>query len=284
MFDFDQEMRRWRRVISKRLPLHRDAVAELEEHLRDAVQRHVENGLPQDVAWTKAMDELGSPDSIMVEFNKLPRYAVYRWWPARIVMGTYFIVALLLSSLIIARILEGKVETLLALHVMSTTLGYTAVFAISAIAAWSVISRAFRGWTDAETEVFSRTTRCVSMTALILTLLGVVSGGCWVYRQTAQYWSWNLKEIGGVTLVAWNALVLVLLNRRNNERIGMVLGLMGAVLVTLCWFGPIFLSSETFHNHSGRSMPIRVALIEVASLFTLLCLVYLPAGRVRHRN
>ena len=284
MFDFEHQIRQWRRGISIRLPIHSDAVAELEDHLREAVQRHVQNGMTQEAAWTKAMEELGSPDSIMIEFNKLPGYAVYRWWPARIVMGTYFIVALLASSFIVSRLLKGKIDTLLALHVLTITLGYTAVFSISAIAAWSVLSRTFRGWSDTETEVLSRTTWYITVSALVLTMLGMALGGFWVYSQTGQYWAWNPKEIGGVTLVAWNALVLVLLNRRKNERIGMVLGLMGSALVTLCWFGPIFAASGALHGQRGSDIPIRVAVIEVASLLALLSLVCLPAGHVRYRR
>ena len=230
------------------------------------------------------MEEMGSPDSIMIEFNKLPGYAVYQWWPARIVMGTYFIIALLASSFIASRLLKGKIDTLLAFHVLTITLGYAAVFSISAIAAWSVLSRTFRGWSDTETEVLSRTTWYITVSALVLTIIGMVLGGFWVYSQTGQYWSWNPKEIGGVTLVAWNALVLVLLNRRKNERIGMVLGLMGCALVTLCWFGPIFVSSGALYGQRGSEMSIRVAFIEVASLLALLSLVMLPAGHVRFRR
>jgi hypothetical protein len=63
----------------------------------------------------------------------------------------------------------------------------------------------------------------------------------------------------------------------------MLLGLIGSALVTLCWFGPMFLPSETTHSYGYSTAAMRAAFIGGASLLALLGLAYLPAGRMRFR-
>ena len=126
MFNLDQEIRRWRSSMSARLPLHGEAVAELESHLRDAMQKQVQAGLEPRQAWTAALAQLGSPDAIAAEYGKLSEHAVWRWLPAKVILGGYAVVAAMFACLVGARVLFAKADTLLAVHILMITLGYTA--------------------------------------------------------------------------------------------------------------------------------------------------------------
>lgn len=59
MFDLEQEIRHWRKAIAARMRLQTNSIAELESHLRDAVQKHVQSGLTVQDAWKESLKQLG---------------------------------------------------------------------------------------------------------------------------------------------------------------------------------------------------------------------------------
>lgn len=284
MFDLNQEIRSWRRSMSARIPFHHEAIAELESHLRDAVQKQIQNGSTPEAAWTMALAQLGSLDAIAAEYGKLPKSAVWRWLPVRVVLGVYTIFALMLAWVVGSRMLMGRADLLLAIHVLTISLGYAAVFSAGAIAAWSILSRAFHGWSPAQTEVLGRATGISAVAALALTWCGVVFGALWFRNHAGLFWSWDPREIGGIVVMAWNVLVLALLVRGNNERLGMLLGLMGNALVALCWLTPIMFPGPGAHLEAVSTVLIRVAIVGTVALVTLFGLALLPEGRLRFRH
>src|SRR6185436_2074344 len=133
MFDLEREMADWRRSMSARLPHHREALDELESHLRDAVQQRTAAGATPHEAWTAALARLGSADTIAAEYGKLPSRAVWRWLPARVVLGVYAAFVACLGWFVAVRLAGGKNDALLAVHVFAITAGYTTLFAVGAV-------------------------------------------------------------------------------------------------------------------------------------------------------
>lgn len=284
MFDLEQEIRKWRKAISARLPFQRDSIAELESHLRDAVQNHQHAGLTPEDAWTASLKQLGDPDLIAREYGKLTGYSVWRWRPAQIVLGVYAALGLILafaSSLSFA----NRGDALLAIHVWTIAVGYLGVFAVGAITASSILSRAMRGWSTTETDLFLRTTRYLTTAALVLIITGVILGGVWLRLGSGKFWSFDPREIGGIALVVWNALILMLLLRVRDERLEMRLGLAGNAIVAACWFGPLMLSKSAAHGFESRSLAMTAGLSGLVVLTLLLeALTFLQPGRLRLRS
>lgn len=76
MFDLDQAIMRWRRQMAASGVKVPQVLDELESHVRDAVERQVRFGESEPVAFEAAIQELGPPRPLKVEFAKLR----YRSW------------------------------------------------------------------------------------------------------------------------------------------------------------------------------------------------------------
>ncbi|MEI8383374.1 MAG: permease prefix domain 1-containing protein [Planctomycetota bacterium] len=279
MFNLENEIRHWHRSMLARLPLHRDSIAELESHLRDAVQANVQAGMSSRDAWTTACSQLGSPDALAAEYLKLSKCCVWHWLPAKTVLGVYGLMAILLMALLASRVSSGKTELLLAVHVLAITLGYSAVFAVSAITTWSILSRAFSGWSHVETEILGRTIRAAAIASLTMTAIGVMTGCLWNHGRTGIYWGGSLNEMSGLAVLFWNLLVLGLQAYQRDERTRMLASLTGAIVVATCWFGTVLAQRASDYGVSmTASSPVILAGV---ALLALVGMTLLPAGRLR---
>ena len=83
MADLEQQIAAWRSRLSALVGGDSDFVAELEGHLRDAVEDQVRRGVPAEQALAIALTRLGSPEALAREFAKQST----PWLPARLVMG-----------------------------------------------------------------------------------------------------------------------------------------------------------------------------------------------------
>jgi hypothetical protein len=284
VFELDEHMRQWRRTMSQRLPGQDEAIDELESHLREAFERLTVGGASPDEAWQTALAQLGSAEQLAAEFHKLPAVAFHRWLPARVLLIMHAALALWLGWGIFSGILGRRPDPLLALHVFILTVGYTAVFAVGAIAAWSIMARAFYGWTERENAALCSAVRWWSSGGLALTALGIVLGSCWARGHMGRFWGWDLREISALVILLWNGLVLGLLARHSpNERLVMLLGQAGNVVVALGWFvGPILLAAA-LHDYEHVSAALLSAPILAFMLIELAFagLTFVPPGRLR---
>jgi hypothetical protein len=286
MFDLEQEIARWRRSMSARLAHDREALEELESHLRDAVQQQTAAGTTPDEAWAAALARLGAPEIVAAEYGKLEHGksasgAVWRWWPARVVLGTYAMFVAVLGWFVASRLVGGKGDALLAVHVFAITAGYTTLFAVGAVVAWSILSRAFGGWTSLETGLLRATMRSATIVGLMLTVAGTLLGSVWAYDHLGRFWGWDAKEVGAVTLTACMGGILLLLARGRDERVDLLLGLAGIAMVTACWLGPTLVPGQGLHDygrHSILAACLSGVMIGVVALFGL---VFVRPGQLR---
>jgi putative ABC transport system permease protein len=70
MFDMEKEIKQWRKNLLKSEAMEDGYIAELESHLYDEVERLKESGLTEQEAFEKAVEDVGSPDSIGAEYLK----------------------------------------------------------------------------------------------------------------------------------------------------------------------------------------------------------------------
>jgi hypothetical protein len=253
MFDLEQQIRAWRSTAARDFRGQTNTLDELENHLREAVESLVRSGSTPQQAWETALSRLGATKQIAAEFRKVSPLTALSWLPFKVVVTLHVSFAVWLAWFIVSRLADRPGGALLAFHVFFLTVGYTAVFAVGAIAVWSIILRAVRGWTDNEQTSLRSAICWWTAGGLALTLLGFVLGGIWARGQWGHFWNWDAREFAAVALLFWNGLVLGSLAwRPRNERLAMLLGLAGNAVVFACWFGPAILNTGL---HSYGSTP-----------------------------
>ena len=92
MFDMEKAIRGWRDGFRKVPSIEDGYLEELESHLRESVEAHIESGLSPEDAFEKAVDSLGNPESIGTEYFKTdtrgrsgrPPWRRRSWMPALI--------------------------------------------------------------------------------------------------------------------------------------------------------------------------------------------------------
>jgi hypothetical protein len=276
MFDLEQAVQEWRQTMALALCGQSDVIDELESHLRDEVQRLVQAGQMPQQAWKAALDRLGSSEQLTVEFGKLATVNALSWRPAQVLFLAHAAIALLLAWLLMARWWNGVIDSLLTAHIFIVTVGYSAMFAVGAIAVWSVLARALGSWNPVRTGALRATVLLWTTAGLTLTAAGVVLGGWWASEHLGRIWAWDPKETAAVTVLAWNSLVLLsMLGRPLSERTTMAMGLVGNIVISLCWFGPPALAGTPMVWYLGAFVVIQVP---------LLVLAFLPAGRLRRKQ
>lgn len=282
MFDLERAICDWRASMMGSMPGRSIVVDELESHLRDAVQRNIQSGQAIEDAWNAAIQQLGTPQVISHEFGKLPQPKLWLSRATWGVAGLYLILAVITTLGLVRGFVAGRISSLLLVHVWSIALGYSAMLAVGLIATWSILSRALSGWSAAETTVLSKTFRLAAMTSLVLTIVGVASGGIWLRQTRGDLWQLDFREMAGLCLVGWNAVALWNLMRHSSERSRLVMGLVGCGLTGLAWMGPMLLTSVISY---GQVEFVAIVIIVLGSLTLsvslLVVLALLPPGRLR---
>lgn len=263
MFDLEAQISDWRRSMRQSLggrPDAGDTVEELESHLRDAVDRLVRSGRTPEQAWPAALAQLGGPEPLAAEFGKLDgrRRA---WLPARVAYVLFAAFAACVAWFVASRRYRGGADTLLGWHVLTVTLGYTATFAVGALASWSVLARAVRGADERRAAGYRSAAVVLAAAGFALTAAGVVLGAWWAKGAWGRWWACDVKEVGGLLVLAWHGLVLCLLARRSTAPAAVLAGAAGNIVVSLSWFGPKF-DSGGLHDYgrgSGQWLTVFVA-------------------------
>jgi hypothetical protein len=106
MADIEQQIADWRSRLSALIGGNRDLVAELEVHLRDAVEDQVRRGVPAEKAVAIALTRLGSPEALAREFAKQST----PWLPARLILGLGAAAAAALTILLAQRVWKSRLS------------------------------------------------------------------------------------------------------------------------------------------------------------------------------
>jgi hypothetical protein len=280
VFDLERHLQQWRQTLAGSLDDRPDVIEELEGHLREEVGRRVQSGQAPEEAWRTALDRLGDPRRLVEEFDKVPP-ALRGWLPARLVLLALALLGAGLAGLLLSELRHGAFGPLLAAHIFAVTLGYTATLAVGTLAGWSVLIRALVGRDARRAEAFRSAAWKVSAAALVLTAAGVVLGGWWARDHLGRSWGWDPREVGGLSVLAWDALLLAVLLRRQAGLPGLLLGVAGNMVVSIGWLGPALVDGRHAYG-----FPAPLALLLGGFLMThlvLLGLAFVPPGRLARR-
>ncbi len=227
-----------------------------------------------------AAARLGSPPALAAEFAKVAEPV--SWLPVR-VLGIGFgavVLAALFLGYSFARGQDGRLRLLLAAHVCTVLLGYSASFFVGALAVCYVFTKPFRDLSAGQMQSVRRAAFTLTGMALGLTLVGVLLGAVWAKDHLGRYWSWAPQEIGGACVLAWDAVMLSLLwLHPASERLAIRLGLLGNMVVGFAWFA----GSWTQKSY-GVPPVFRLLLLFAVVQLVLFAAGFLPVGRLRHRG
>ena len=234
MFDLEQAIADWRKNVAVETRLEPQMLDELENHLRETVHQSIDAGVAEPLAFERAVAQLGTPQALATEFEKLERPA---WLPAKIAKG--FLIALIgiaLLALLTAprRHQVTPLGVVLAFHVCTVTFGYFAALLVGALGICFVCQQAF-------TEISSRRLDSIRETSFR-------------FARLALYFSAGGTGLGMIWAKGCLGPILGLGQQGNRRRLCVLIWLGGYLAAHRS--GRIFsraASSSRKHPHQARS-------------------------------
>ena len=276
MHDLDKLILEWRKKAATP-NVSAETLDELETHLRETTEQFVRSGMPISNAFQRAVTELGAMPRISSEFRKLDQPI---WLPVKLAIGVTALtalVALVIAIGVLGRLDSSAASLLLATHVFVATLGYTITLLIGGLGICFVSQRCFEDFSTSRLESISRVSLVLSGVALLFTTMGVILGMAWAKTTWGRYWSWDVKEIGGLCVIVW--LVSYLLAHRffkSSARGILTISMLGNIVVSFAWFGPQLNGLQQYGRFSQSML-----LMAVVANLVFFAIGYCPAAWLR---
>jgi hypothetical protein len=280
MHNLENSIAEWRKTMMAAPDVGRETLDELENHLRENVDQLIRSGMTEPEAFQRAVTQLGGAPKIAAEFQKLDQCT---WLPVKVITGIGVMAALVLPILLIARFDSGRLSFLLAAHVFTVTLGYTATFLVGALGVCFVGQRCFSDFSPLRIRSVTRVTFLLGCIAASLTAVGVILAMVWAKAEWGRYWAWDAKETGAFAVIVWQVFFLIAHRLACGTSRGvLVMSLLGNIVVSLGWFGANLLHDE-LHSYGMRNYALLLLAAVVSnSAFFLMGLA--PAGWLRSRK
>jgi ABC-type transport system involved in cytochrome c biogenesis permease subunit len=172
----------------------------------------------------------------------------------RLGIGNFVSAATGIGTLIIAHFLAADGDTIkvlqavldtqfwLTVHVLTITLGYSAMFLAGLVGLASIGCRLVESVFPSSSDDLERNLDSMIYGSIcfaaVFSLVGTVLGGLWADDSWGRFWGWDPKENGALIIVLWAALVLHVRVARMAGRRGMaILAVGGNIITSWSWFG-----------------------------------------------
>jgi len=280
MPDLEPSITAWRKTLMAAPNVGRETLDELENHLRETVEQLVRSGVPETEAFQRAVAQLGPPESMALEFQKLN---AARWLPVTAVTAVGAAAAVLLAAYLVSLIQAPGRGVLLLAHVLMITLGYGTAWLLGVLGICFVCQRCIADFSPRRLQFLSRVSFIYGQIALWLTVAGTVLGMIWSHGHWGRYWRWDASEIGALSVVVW---LICFLSAHRWSRISarglFVLSILGSNVVSLAWFGPNLLAPG-LHSYGRPDLSLFLLVTMVAN-FLFFVAGMAPAGWLRRRR
>jgi ABC-type transport system involved in cytochrome c biogenesis permease subunit len=165
----------------------------------------------------------------------------------------------------------------LTTHVLTVTLGYSAMFVAGFLAALYVVRGFFTRSLSATTaRALARMVYGVVCFATLFSFVGTILGGIWADQSWGRFWGWDPKENGALLIVLWNAVILhARWGGLVRERGLMNLALFGNIVTAFSWFG-VNMLGVGLHSYGFMQSAFVWLMIFIASQLALIGLGLLP--------
>lgn len=165
----------------------------------------------------------------------------------------------------------------LATHVITITLGYSAMFVAGFLAALYIVRGVFTRSLGPETrQALSRMVYGIVCFATLFNFVGTILGGIWADQSWGRFWGWDPKENGALIIVLWCA---ILLHARwgglVRERGLMNLAIFGNIVTSFSWFG-VNMLGVGLHSYGFMDKAFVWLMLFVVSQLALIGLGLLP--------
>jgi hypothetical protein len=236
MRDLEQQIANWRRSMVKVSGHRPELLKELEEHLREEIDRLNRAGVATDKVFEMAAAKLGSPAPVAAEFDKLTATPT-TWLPIKIARISVVVIALFLVAVFTFKL--DKAGLLLATHVVCVTLGYLMTFIIGGLGICDLLSQWFGTSGPTQRHALRRSIFQFASISAILTGIAIVLGAFWAKDHMGRYWGWDLKETGGILVFGWTALIAAFQWLRPVQNSVVLLAILGNAVTAWAWFGAV---------------------------------------------
>ncbi len=173
----------------------------------------------------------------------------------------------------------------LATHVVTITLGYSAMFVAGALGLAYVILGLFTpllrfpvaGKTDLQLgKALANMTYAVICFAMFFSFIGTVLGGIWADQSWGRFWGWDPKENGALLIVIWCAIILhARWGGIARDRGLMNLAIFGNIITAFSWFGTNMLGIG-LHSYGFMDAAFNWLMIFVLSQLAVIAAGSLP--------
>lgn len=230
MRNLEQQIATWRKSIQ----LPTETVEEVESHLRELIEEQIRKGAGETESFERAVAQIGAGPQLTAEFQKIESGS---WWPVRTatVLGLLGLVPLLF--LLVSGGAQRPSALVLGSHIFLVTAGYVTMFIIGALAACGVVQRARSMLTRRQARSLEKAYFRFGLIAALCTGIAIYLGSIWAGRHMGASWSWDGKEIGGVSILSW-ALLFLAARRFASIHVLNLVGLLGIIVTALGWFAP----------------------------------------------
>jgi ABC-type transport system involved in cytochrome c biogenesis permease subunit len=170
----------------------------------------------------------------------------------------------------------------LATHVVTITLGYSAMFIAGALAIIYIVRGVFTSSLNKATaDAMGKMVYGIICFATLFSFVGTVLGGIWADQSWGRFWGWDPKENGALLIVLWCAVVL-------HSRWGglvkarglMNMALVGNIITSFSWFGVNMLGIG-LHSYGFMDSAFRWLVLFMATQLALIGLGLLPLSMWR---
>jgi len=169
----------------------------------------------------------------------------------------------------------------LGTHVVTITLGYSAMFVAGLIATAYIILGLINGITPILGKsvgqytlgrVLSLMVYAIIAFATVFSFVGTVLGGIWADQSWGRFWGWDPKENGALLIVIWCALYLHARWGKLFGEVGLMnIAIFGNIVTAWSWFG-VNMLGVGLHSYGFMDAASKILLAYVAFNLALMLL------------
>jgi hypothetical protein len=240
MSKLETSIAEWRARMTEALPQRDEAVAELEEHLREHMAKLQRQGKSDDEAFALAQERIGEPHAIAREFDRMPA----SWRPGLILLPVLaLILAFLLGGILYnywerrlsVGALHPKWDQLYLVSIATSFTGYFGIFGSALIATGAFMKTSRRPLSERERQAVRRLLGKLARIAAIFISIGWALSTLWLARFQGTHWSLHLRLAGPLFSVA--LLIFAQSRPAASHRVGWIMAILPCLVVVFASFG-----------------------------------------------
>jgi hypothetical protein len=203
MSDLEIRIEEWRARMTQALSQRDEAVAELEEHLREHVSHLQRQGKSEEEAFALAQERIGEPHAIAREFSRMPA----GWRPGLVMLPVLVLILAVFWGTFLWSVSQRlDVPALYVGSITTGAVGFFGLFGSGVIATTAFLKSARRPLSERERLAVRRMLVKLARLAGVFVAIGWLLGTVWLLQldpnNLRTAWSYHLRPAGLLVSVA----------------------------------------------------------------------------------